>query len=650
MATKHWVRDVPLTDPQNYIANGNHIQANAVLYNFLRVAGWDRIWECDGERGTVEDPNHVQDGNVQATGLTYWTSFAGGVVSKDTSKVHSGIRSLKVVANAASKGVDTAPLVSMANPSGWVSGTGDSLTGPVGREMTYSDTSIRFSPSDVGDYLSIAGNADPNNDGEFVISKYVSGTSAKFENPSGSPTFYYDGAAPPPPNTATFSIRPRYEVVVWAAADVAFDLDVDQGDGSYVTVGTIPANGNVFTRYEFTFRRISTGNSVLRFVSQGAGTLYIGGVHVFSAVFDRPAAIKRGTDGVLTNPDKFSTAGSFTPDDADIGKILFVWDPTNNKNSGAYPILSVAAGVATLDLRSGSATLTSQGGLAWRLATIDYLSYPNDPIEDRIGYAGFGLESIHTSKWRLFLRQSQRTGPTGKGSILWSAPEDTDFDFSTGTFYKSGPSVHRNRQAPWTPVPDSAAAVDEHLWRGPYSYKTTPHDCRCFLMTDEDGAFVNFFLWDEDGDHGCHLHGYLGSTFPGVESHYLFARWEDRGVENECYFDANNARFGKSGSTYGHDEVAVACGIAQLGIGTAADNVATQSNSGPNPWSGDEWKRPLILWRDIETNRQEMAIQNSDCGIYQARANMVELTTFDSEGFLHLAGGYCWEWSGETVL
>ena len=652
MATKHWVRDVPLTDPQNYIANGNHMQANAVLYNFLKAAGWEQVWECDGERTQIEDPNHVQDGNVQSAGLAYWSSYNGATVSKDTTKVHSGIRSLKVEAANATEGAVTAALLSMRSPSGWTAGNGDALAGPVGREMTYTDGSSNIVTRDnIGDYINISGDPDSNNNGIFTITRYLSAQSFRFENPMGSGTTYYVGPPNPPPDvTAGYTILPRYEIDIWAATDVAFDVEVDPGTGSYGTVGTIPANGGVFTRYAFNFARYGSGNTTIRFKSAAAGTLHIGGLHVFSSVWDKPSVIKRGTDGVLTNPDRFSTAGSFTPDLTDVGKVLFIWDPVNNKNSGAYPILAdLGGGVVQLDLRSASASLTSANGLRWRIGHIDYLEYPNGP-DDKLGWSGFGFESFHTSGWRFFLRQSQLNGQTGKGSILWSAPEDTDFNFSTGEFYKSGPSVQRNRQGPWVKIPDSAAAQDEHIWRGGYSYKTSPHDSRCFIMTDEDGAFFHFFCWDEDGDHGTHLHGYLGSTLPGVQSHYLFSRWEQRGVANECYFDQSGNRFASNGTGYDQNGLAVPCCIAQLGIGSSFDEVGLQSNAGPNPWSGDEWKRPLILWRDRFTNRQAMALQISDVGIFQGRQNMVELSTFDSENLLHLDNGLIWEWSGETIL
>ena len=56
---KHWIRDVYVEDTGNYIANGNHSSGNAITYNFLRVAGWKKLWECDGNATSASDPNHV---------------------------------------------------------------------------------------------------------------------------------------------------------------------------------------------------------------------------------------------------------------------------------------------------------------------------------------------------------------------------------------------------------------------------------------------------------------------------------------------------------------------------------------------------------------------------------------------------------------
>lgn len=657
--TKHWVRDVFISDPAQYLANGNHQSGNAILYNFLAVAGWNQIWECDGEAGAVLDPNHVPDGDVQLASLVSWTEYpsaTGVALSKDTTTVYSGVRSLKVEVDAAGKGVDSAALTAMQNVVSFTTGTGDSLSGPTGREMTYTDNTSRFSPAHLGSYLYTTGQSDPNNDGEFVISRILSVYSARFENPVGSPFVY--GASP----TYSYQIRTRYELEVALATDVDVEVQVDEGSAIFQTVGTIPANGGVFTLYSlragngFFFRRTGSGTSQVRFVAQGAGTFYVGGLRVFHSVWGKPALIKQGTDGILTNPDLFSTGGSFTPDASDIGRHLFVWDTTNNKNSGCYEIVAdLGGGVVQVDLRSGTAAFTTQSGLRWRVVQVDTMAYPNAagtygglPTPTVQYYAGFAFESPHTSKWRFFLRQSQFG--TYKGSVVWSSPIDTDFNFATGMFYKTGPSTLRNRQSDWYSI--NTGGTGQHMWRGGSSYTTSPHTSRIFLMVDEDGAFFNFFQWDGFGLHGCHLHGYLGSDLPGIESCYLFSKWEGRDAVSECYFDANSSRFSYAGTTYDRNGQAVSSCLAQLGFGTSpadATEVETQSNAGANPWSGREWLRPLILWRDFDMLSDMAALQSADVGIYQGRANMAELTTFDSNSKLHLVSGLVWDWSGETL-
>jgi hypothetical protein len=653
MATKHWVRDVRLIDSGDYIAMGNNTRSNAVLYNFLRVAGWSHLWECDGEVGPhAVDPNHVQDGAVQQLGTTFWLPYSGGVVTKDATLVHSGVQSLKVVADTG-EGVTTAALLTMTNPQAWTTDIGDTLNGPVGREMTYYDDGAFFgtNPWMVGSYLYTTGHGTAN-DGEFVITQLIDANRIKFDNPAGIPIAYVAGI--------NYSIRSRYELDIWAACDVDFDVQVDQGDGVFVSVGTIYANANVFTRTELYFKRVSTGSSYVRLVALDDGAIYVGGVHVYRSMFEKRSMTKSGTDGILTNPDQFSTGGSFSPGASDVGQHLFVWDPSpiagRNKNSGCYEIVAdLGGGAVQLNLRSGSAALMSASGLRWRIADLRITVLPNSPMPTYQYSAGFGLQSPHVTKWRFFMRGNFRSGQSSKDTEMWSAPEDTDFNLSTGQFYMTGPSVQRSRCGTWMYTADLATnGARMHLWRGAYDYKTTDYVVRDFIMTDVDGSFFHFVQWDTDGDHGSHLHGYLADDpLFNVESFYLMARFESQSLYPEIGFDSSDYRFSNRGTGFTSDGAAIEAAIAQLGIGTTTGDdteVETQSNAGPNPWSGKEWVRPLILWNDASMVEQAPAMQNADCGVFQTRSNMASLVTFDSAAYLHFISGLAWEWSGETIL
>lgn len=681
MATKHWVRDVNLQDPTAYIAGGNHNRANAVLYHFLRVAGWEWLWECDGNRGPhAENPSHVPDGNMQLDGVANWAAVNTGTRAKDTSIVHSGEQSLKIDALAAGDGVESASLTDMKapGPSG-STGTGDSLSSPVNGIMEFTENGNPFSVGNelLGATIYFNGSVIPANDGYFPIVHHFGGSNDKIGifNPAGTGEGYI---TPNPPTTPgyviSYSITYRYEIVLWAynAAD-AWDVLVDPGTGAFGSVGTIPNNGGVWTRYHFTFHVTGGGAVKLRILSSGVGadTVYIGGVQCFRSSFEWMASDEgytysadasniKGTAGVLTNPDRFSTA-EYTLGPERVGQHLFVWDPTNNKNSGCYEIVAdLGGGVIQVNMRSPTATFTTQTGLVWRIVNIQNFTsggcIPNSPMPEWQQSAGFGLESPHTSKWRFFARQNQSSGQTVKNTQMWTAPEDTDFDFSSGTFYQSGPSVMRNRADHWVRnVGGGGISRKMHGWRGLYTYFIGTTVSRTFIMTDEDGAFFHFVHYSTHNDqHGCHLQGYLGSSpqHPGIMTFYQFAPWESVSGDNEIYFDDDYRHFGAMGTGYDENGLARRATLGQLGYGNAAEDALTQTNKKANPFSGREWLHVPFIGLDPEGDDNVGGeMDGDDCGVYQGRTDIAaDLSTFDSDQYLHFDSGLVWEWSGEGIL
>ena len=666
MATKHWVRDVRFSDPTHFTAGGNHMEGNLILYHFLRVAGWSWLWECDGEISEYGiNTNHVVDGNVQSAGVGNWTAYNGAAISKDPSVYHSGDKSLKVVSGGVGEGVTSDALIGMTTPNSFGLIEGNALSGPVNGEMTLSTSLSHFDIGMVGANIFFSGHIDDppmgvpgalNNDGEFLITRFISDTQIRFYNPSGVP---YDYFTPPFPYFPVSSqIRPLYELVIWGAANENFDVEVDDGSGLFSGVGVIPDNGSVFTMYRFQFSAVgpSWGYSPIkiRFLSQGAGTLYVGGISVHRSLFEMPSLLKEGTDGILTNPDEFSTAGSYTPGQVDVGKHLFVWDPTNNANSGCYVILTdLGGGSVQLNLRSGSASFVTQSGLTWRIAYLRNVR--NTDMPDWHKTAGFGLESPHSSSWRWFLRQNQGDVQSLKSSEMWLSPEDTDFDVSSGHFYKNGPSVMRSRARVWNRQLGSSG-INEfmHTWRGPYSYVAASTVTRTFIMTDEDCSFFIFVHYDSvSGYHGCHLNGYLGSDaqHPGIMACFQFARWEEIGSTNEIYMDGYPYRFGGFGTGFDERGLAQRATLGQLGYGGSIDSVLKQTNAKANPFSGKEWAHSLFVGLDPERVGNAGGEMDSNCGVYQCRLGVsADLSTFDSDQYLHISSGLIIEWMGETLL
>jgi hypothetical protein len=562
---KHWIRDLPITFATATRGQG---QMDYVVFHFLRTAGWEWIWECDGYAG--DDPNRVPDGNMEAAGVASYTALGSAVLSKVTTPLRSGTQALHVASSASNDGVETSLLTSM--------------------------------------------------------------------------------------ETST-----EYHVAIWARNDSgnAWDVDVDPGTG-YANVGTIPDNGGVWTLYHFSFTSAALGAQKLRIVDSNStlDEIHVSDILIFRSLFEyNPAdAWEGGSGGIITNPDQFS-APSYNFAAGDIGKVVCIWDTTNLGNSGAYAITSVAAGVATLDLRSGSAALTTQAGLSWRM--IDLAAAPENAAGGNTAErgAGFGLQSPHSSGHRMFLRQSQHgpTSPNIDAAAIWGAPEDTDFDFSTGTFYLTGPSSQNTRQAPYTRLTvNTGPWADTHVF---VSGDESAGSRRFFLMTDDDGSFMTMFAWDSDNsDHECLVIGYLGVDVqhPGVEEWGLFSRWEIVYPSNwvsSVDFDANTYRFAYAGTVIGPDGQAVRAGWAQYGYSTSVGTEPiTQSNAGPNRWSGNEWlHRPLIA-RDLWGTDQAPSERDGDFGVYQGRQNMVDLSTFDSDSFFHIINGLVWEWPGVTVL
>jgi len=565
---KHWIRDLQINFATATRGQG---QIDYVMYHFLRTAGWEWIWECDGYAG--DSPNRVPDGNMEDAGTGSWTPLAGASVAKVTTPVRSGEQALQVSSTGAGDGVASSVLTAMQ----------DSTT---------------------------------------------------------------------------------YRLAIWAANDTGetWDVDVDLGAG-YVSIGSIPDNGGVWTLYVFSFTTVVGGTRQVRIVDTlgATGDLYVSDIYVFKGYFEynEVDAWESGSDGETANPDQFSSP-SYLFVGGDVGKVICIWDTQNLGNSGAYRISSVLGGVATLDLRSGSASLVSQTGLSWRM--IDLTAAPDNAPGGRTDErgAGFGLQSPHPSGHRLFIRQAQH-GPTSPYLDIigiWGAPGPTDFDFSTGAFYKSGPSSQHDKQSTYV-LPTNAT----NPWTGMHVFITgaeTAGTRRLFLMTDDDGSFVTVVVWDQTGGSSTYSHdtfivGHLGEDLlhTGDQAWGLFARWQyfyNGAYQLGISFDGNAARFSPNGVVIGADGLTKDALLAQLAYGTGSFDVLTQTNAGPNRWSGDEWVHKLIIARDPSGNEGAASERDSDIGVYQGRQNMVNLTTFDSDNYLHFIKGLVWEWSGESVL
>jgi hypothetical protein len=655
MATKHWGRDAYCPNDGVSTYGGNQHFANLMLYHMLRVADFDRLWECDGEVGPMDgNPNHVEDGNMGLIDTSKWSDIGTPTTTKDTTTVRSGQRSLKIVTDAASEGVQSANLLSITNPTTATFNSGSYSVSTAALNGSQVGLRANMSSTDLTNCRVVSeGWANAGNNGTFLMrDPWYSSTNiayyAKIQNPGGVAEAGWSS----PPDSPTWRFERKYEIEIWAhnTSGVSWNVLVDPGDGTPVSVGSIPVNVSGWVLYHFSFYAVSTGSRYIQIVDPSGGhTIYIDGINVFRSSYEYAPMNVYGSDGILTNPDQFSTGGSYTPGARDVGMWLFVWDDSNNKNTGWYKITAdLGGGVVQLDLRSGTAALTTNaaGNLRWRIVDVAAQAH-NDALGNAQRGMGFGVQSPHSSGWRMFSRMMTYSGSSDtKSAITWCAPNDeADFDWSTGQFYTDGPSSQRNMEEQY--VYDTF--TNRHSWSGMYG--SAYLDTKDWFMTDADRSFV-FFAHIHAGaaQHACFIMGYTGADpdHPGIEEFVNMMHWESPSTAEIGWSSVNN--FTYWGVTFDPDGIAVPCCSPVLAHGIGTDYVLGQSNAGPNPWSGKEWIHPLIIERDPTAANGCPSERDSDIGVFCCRNSLPSLATFDSNNYLKFTSLLAIEWSGEAII
>jgi hypothetical protein len=555
----HYIRDCPVYN-NGGADNGGWGESNYVYYHFLRTAGWEWIWECDG----VED-NHCADANMEDSGTASWVAQGTGSIIKTTAQKHMIRQSLAVTSSVTNDGVRSVALVNVA----------DSVT---------------------------------------------------------------------------------YRLTLWAYNNTgqAWDVQVDPGDSSFASVGTIPSDG-VWARYDFTFSTVSTGSRYFQVLdtNNSQGTIYLDSVMVFQSWFEYrgvDAEDFSGTpDGEILNSNEFSSA-SYSFVAGDIGKYICIWDPTNVGNSGVYRISSLNGLDAVMDLRaSGSPALTAQTGLRWRMIDVTQAARIYDPGVTTELYAGWGLESPHSEKWRFFMRNNWNTSSDRSWLNTWSSPTDSDFDVETGFFW-GGMSTEIRRG---TYVKGGVSSGQGYFFVSQCSFQVSTFK-RLYLQTDDDGSFV--FMTAREGD-GTHVNYEASQAigFTGSDSyHTLQESFVHFGRIEATIETSRTLYWGSSGSGahithYGQqvsgggalqfDECTWMC----LGYGTATADIKNgYSNERTNPFSGGGHflLRPKIArgYYGYETSApSEKDI--ATWGIWDGMETVSAWTGIDSNQYFHIAQG-----------
>jgi len=361
----------------------------AFLFHWLRCAGWEWLWEGDGEQAEgagdgppYEDVNHIPDGNMQDTGVANWTVTGTGSAAKSGDQVKSGDQSLEFDADAGDY------LSSDAWTFVRVSG-GDGVYNPYDCVIwIYNDSGQTFTADIVGDVVWSSGPISLPSTGDWAM--YNIGCTIKDD-----------------------TILPF----------TAINLRIDAPGG---------ASGIIYVGWTLGFTSHYEYNT-----TRPTGS-YDGNLR------------ESGDDGDIENGNEFSSV-SYTFVGGDVGNYICCYDGTNSQNSGAYEIASISGGNAVMALRAGTDELlfnTSASDIVWRM--INYPGAWGDAVKsggttvDR-GHSGYMLQSPHSSGQRLYVRNHQ--AGTQRRVYVSGSPEACDFDPTTGRFYRTGRSVNRYRQA-----------------------------------------------------------------------------------------------------------------------------------------------------------------------------------------------------------
>lgn len=539
-----------------------------LLYHMLRVMGWDRIWECDGDRGWTTPPTHIDDANMEDSGVTNWTAVSAGVPTKITD-AREGNQALRITASSSSgTGVRTNALLSV-----------------------------------------------------------------------------------------TASVQ--YTIMLWArnASGKTWTVEADDGGGVFSSAGTIPDNSGVWTRYEYTFT--TDGGAGARYIRIVCNDTPVGGEYVdidwvitFRSSWENPgtAVVRTGTDGELDNSDEFSSGG-YTLQGSDVGKFLFVRDLVNPKNTGCYEILSVAAGVGTLNMR-GSRTFTTNttGNLTWRIVDITNGGFELQAAP--IQWSGFALESPHSSKQRLVVRATNRSGTFSQHLFMWAAPNDTDLDVETGDFYQDGKGPSTQQMTGLTGGDISSEAGKYTLRCG--WFVSNPYG-RNFMLIDEDGAFFLLAHVPDTPSSSSNgfIMGYPGADqyHPGVQEWVWFAVLDNVNDTNHLFFNNSNNSWVYRGLSFDANKKAVQTMMTTVPIYSAIANPNWATNAQDNPLTSEGvYLRPRII-RDVRRRGLAPNIRVcSDLGLLMGRAQGISKTsTRDNDTKLHLNDGTYLDWDGESI-
>lgn len=651
---KNWIRDLGLARGGNtYI--GYMPETWMTMYHMLRCAGWEWVWECDGTNGLAGAPDagHVPDGNMEAATASAFTAV-GATIQKVTSEVKEGYQSLEITGQSPDT-VETSALTVRVPQGTDFDGINANGKPTIIFTKDASDGLDDFYEALIGKTFHLSGTVNSENSGSFVIAD-VTADALTYSDADG----INEGVNV----TANWWIGVPIHVAMWVKNPgvETWNVDIDPGDGSDFNVGSFgQTSGGDWELLHFDFTAQGIGNITITFKPQGVSdtTIYVDSIMCYRSFFEHTNNYVDYADGdsgayvAQSASDEFESSNyTFVADD--VGKLLFIFDASGNhpKNTGVYTITGVAAGVATLDMRSTTAQLESQDGSSedvnWRLVDVYKWTQTNAVTKANensvFAASGFCLESPYNG-WRLLVR-GHWYYEQDNGTYLWAAPTAVDFDKLEGAFYptgvssQSGPYGHYTvKQKNWSTNTDADTNLDNLNWiRGRPGDAT--YTSRLMAVLDDTGKY--FYFATNPGNITCTacLIGYVSEDayHSASESFVLLSPRGDIGANSLTggvtrdflNWLATTPAWTTWGVNFAPDSYPrrVSGGLD----GLTTDMRFDQSNAQANPFSGAEFIRPLLLLRDPDgvqgfPSERELSAE----GVYLGRKNMTDMTVFGSD-------------------
>lgn len=455
-------------------------------------------------------------------------------------------------------------------------------------------------------------------------------------------------AALPDLNTWTYKLK------LWAYnnSGQAWEVQADDGSGSFSTVGTIPSDG-AWTLYEFNLPYAAGGSRYFKIldVNNSQGTIYLDSIMVFFPWAEQGITgedLSATPDGEILNGNEFHSASFDFSTETD--HWLCVWDPTNVGNSGVYRISGATGSDAVLDLRAGGTpALTSQTGLRWRV--VDPASSPNicrttDTTTSEV-WSGWGLESPHSSKWRFFLRYGRRDFEQSSFISIASCAADGDFDVERWGFVESAASSEN--RTPTRYARDSISNIGSVLGGRISSTGIDGTYNRLYLVTDDDSSFLTIIMRRGDGSDanivGMAICGHTGSdSYHSLRESFVHFGREALGNYNALsWVDDNGGRINYHGYQVMLEASSMSMSPAKwmcFGYGSGTENLRNNYTfARVNPFDSQRriW-RPKIA-RDYYGHNTSASEKDMVVGLWDGIPDVSEWTAVESNTMFHIREG-----------